>query len=79
MRNIAKIFAVTCLTISGLVLNGCSSGGAGVNNNQVAATVNGRNIMLSEVERVVNAQAGGDTSTFNQLQMAQARLQCLAV
>ena len=78
MRNIAKSFAVTCLVISGLILNGCSSGGAEVQDNQVAAMVNGRNIMLSEVERAVNAQAGGDTSKFNQLQMAQARLQVLS-
>ena len=78
MRNIAKIFAVTVFTISGLILNGCSSGGAEVQDNQVAAMVNGRNIMLSEVERAVNAQAGGDTSKFNQLQMAQARLQVLS-
>ena len=77
MRNIAKVLAVTCLIISGLVLNGCSSGGAEVQNNQVAATVNGRNIMLSEVERVINQQAGGDTASLNQLQMAQARLQVL--
>jgi parvulin-like peptidyl-prolyl isomerase len=77
VRNIAKVFVVTCLAVSGLVLNGCASGGAEVNDNQVAATVNGRNIMLSEVERMVNQQAGGNTSALNQLQMAQARLQVL--
>jgi parvulin-like peptidyl-prolyl isomerase len=43
----------------------------------VAATVNGRNIMLKEVERAVTQQAGGNTSSLNQLQMAQARLQVL--
>jgi peptidyl-prolyl cis-trans isomerase SurA len=78
VRNIVKVFVVTCLAVSGLVLNGCSSGGAEVQDNQVAATVNGRNIMLSEVERAVKAQAGGDTSGLNQLQMAQARLQVLS-
>ena len=78
MRNIVKVFAVTCLAVTGLILNGCSSGGAEVQDNQVAATVNGRNIMLSEVERAVKAQAGGDTSGLNQLQMAQARLQVLS-
>lgn len=78
MRNIAKVFAVTCVVIlSGFVLNGCSSGGAEVHDNQVAATVNGRNIMLAEVERVVNQQTGGNPSALNQLQMAQARLQVL--
>jgi parvulin-like peptidyl-prolyl isomerase len=77
VRNIVKVTAVTCLAVFGLILNGCTGGGAEVNNNQIAATVNGRNIMLSEVERMVNQQAGGDTSSFNQLQMAQARLAVL--
>ena len=77
MRNIAKVLVVTCLAVSGLVLNGCASGGAELQNNNIAATVNGRNIMLSEVERVVSQQAGGNTSSLNQLQMAQARLQVL--
>jgi parvulin-like peptidyl-prolyl isomerase len=44
----------------------------------VAATVNGRNIMLKDVERAVSQQAGGNPSTLNQLQMAQARLQVLS-
>jgi parvulin-like peptidyl-prolyl isomerase len=43
----------------------------------VAATVNGRNIMLSEVERVINQQTRGNPSGLSQLQMAQARLQVL--
>lgn len=77
MPNIAKIFAVTCLTISGLIINGCSSGGVEVQDNQVAATVNGRNIMLSEVERTINQQTGGNPAALNQLQLAQARLQVL--
>jgi len=78
VRNIAKVLIVTCLFVSGLVLNGCASGGAELQNNNIAATVNGHNIMLSEVERVVSQQAGGNTSSLNQLQMAQARLQVLS-
>jgi len=77
VRNIAKVLVITCLAVSGLILNGCASGGAELQNNNIAATVNGRNIMLSEVERVVSQQAGGNTSSLNQLQMAQARLQVL--
>jgi peptidyl-prolyl cis-trans isomerase SurA len=78
VRNIAKVFTLMCLVVSGLVLNGCASGGAEVNENTVAATVNGRKIMSSEVERTVTQQAGGDTSSLNQLQMAQARLTVLS-
>jgi parvulin-like peptidyl-prolyl isomerase len=77
VRNIAKVLTVICLVTAGLVLNGCDSGGSEAKDNQVAATVNGRNIMLKEVERAVTAQVGGNTSSYNQLQMAQARLQML--
>jgi peptidyl-prolyl cis-trans isomerase SurA len=77
VRNIAKVLTVTCLVAAGLILSGCGSGGSEAKDNQVAATVNGRNIMLKEVERGVTQQAGGNTSSFNQLQMAQARLQVL--
>ena len=78
MRNIAKVLAVTSLAISGLVLSGCASGGGSeAKDNTVAATVNGRNILLSEVERGVNQQTGGNPAALNQLQMAQARLQVL--
>jgi peptidyl-prolyl cis-trans isomerase SurA len=77
VRIIAKVFAVTCLVVSGLVLNGCSSGGSEAKDNLVAATVNGRNIMLSEVERGVSQQTGGNPAALNELQLAQARLQVL--
>jgi hypothetical protein len=43
----------------------------------VAASVNGRNIMLQEVERYVNRQAGGNLSKLSQMQLAQARLTVL--
>jgi parvulin-like peptidyl-prolyl isomerase len=63
--------------VSPLVLSGCATGGTPSNDNMVAATVNGRNIMLQEVERGVNRQAGGNPSLLSQLQLAQARLTVL--
>lgn len=77
MRNIAKVLAVTGLVAAGLVLNGCSSTGTEAKDNMVAATVNGRNIMLNEVERGVSQQTDGNPASLNQLQMAQARLTVL--
>jgi parvulin-like peptidyl-prolyl isomerase len=77
VRNIAKVLAVTCLVAAGLVLNGCSSSGTEVKDNTVAATVNGRNIMMNEVERGVSQQTNGNPSVLNPLQMAQARLSVL--
>jgi outer membrane murein-binding lipoprotein Lpp len=77
VRNIAKVLAVTCLVAAGLVLNGCSSSGTEAKDNTVAATVNGHNIMLNEVERAINQQTNGNPSALNQLQLAQARLTVL--
>ena len=77
MRNIAKVLAVTSLVAAALVLNGCSSSGTEAKDNMVAATVNGHNIMLNEVERGVSQQTNGNPSALNQLQMAQARLTVL--
>lgn len=77
MRKFGKVFAVTCLVVSGLVMAGCTSGTSEANQNMVAATVNGRNIMLKEVERGVNQQAGGNAASLSQLQLAQARLTVL--
>lgn len=63
--------------MSGLLVTACTSGGSESKDNTVAATVNGRNIMLSEVERSLNQQTGGKPETLNQLQLASARLQIL--
>jgi peptidyl-prolyl cis-trans isomerase SurA len=63
--------------VSAVVLGGCATGGAPSTDTMVAATVNGRNIMLQEVERSVNRQAGGNPSALSQLQLAQARLTVL--
>jgi peptidyl-prolyl cis-trans isomerase SurA len=77
VRNIAKLLVISCLTVSALAVSGCSSGGPEAKDNMVAATVNGRNIMLKEVERGVNQQANGKASDLSQLQLAQARLTVL--
>jgi parvulin-like peptidyl-prolyl isomerase len=77
VRNIAKVLVVFSLLGSLAILSGCGSGGPEAKDNMVAATVNGRNIMLKEVERGVNQQAGGKASELSQLQLAQARLTVL--
>jgi peptidyl-prolyl cis-trans isomerase SurA len=64
----------------GLIVTGlqaCSSPGRDSQESMVAATVNGQNIMLSEVERGVNQQANGKQAELSSLQLAQARLQVL--
>ena len=79
MHKIAKlIITVSLLALLALTLGACSStGGSDAKDSLVAATVNGKNIMLSEVERVISQQAGGKQSQLSQLELAQARLQVL--
>lgn len=79
VHKIAKlIITVTLLTFVAVFMGACSSGGSSdAKENLVAATVNGRNIMLAEVERVISQQAGGKQSQLSQLELAQARLQVL--
>ncbi|HVQ37327.1 MAG TPA: SurA N-terminal domain-containing protein, partial [Pyrinomonadaceae bacterium] len=79
MQRIAKLtIAATTLALISLMFTGCSSGGgADSKANLVAATVNGKNIMLAEVERGVSQQSGGRQAQLSQLELAQARLQVL--
>ena len=77
MGKIGKLLAVSCLATVALLAGACASGGSQTKTNEVAATVNGRNIMLSDVERTLNQQTGGKPAALNQLQLAQARLQIL--
>jgi peptidyl-prolyl cis-trans isomerase SurA len=76
--KIGKLLAVGCLAAVSLFMGACASGGSEARQNEVAATVNGRNIMSSEIERTLNRQTGGKQSSLNQLQLAQARLQILS-
>jgi peptidyl-prolyl cis-trans isomerase SurA len=56
----------------------CSNSGTSENkDSMVAATVNGKNIMLAEVERQISQQAAGKQAQLSQLELAQARLQVL--
>ena len=76
MRKIGNVLAFITF-LAAIALTGCSSGGADAKDNTVAATVNGRNVMLGEVERGVSQQTGGKQSQLSQLELAQARLQVL--
>ena len=77
MGKIGKLVAVGCLALSGLLVSACATGPTEGKDNTVAATVNGRNIMLQDVERSLSAQTNGKPETLNQLQLASARLQIL--
>ena len=78
MQNAKLGIAITLLALVALATNSCASGGGSdPKDNTVAATVNGKSIMMAEVERAISQQAGGKQSQLSQLELAQARLQVL--
>jgi parvulin-like peptidyl-prolyl isomerase len=54
-----------------------SKGAGGGGNNDVAATVNGKNITLKDVDTYVSQQSGGQQGKMSPLETATARLQVL--
>jgi peptidyl-prolyl cis-trans isomerase SurA len=75
VQKTAKILTAFILTaLAALSFTACGSEAA---DNTVAATVNGKPIMLAEVERQISQQAQGKQAQLSQLQMADARLQVL--
>jgi parvulin-like peptidyl-prolyl isomerase len=82
-RVIKQTVLITVIAASALAFAACGSkgntGSAGSSGGatDVAATVNGKNIMLSEVDRLINEQYQGQQSKLSPLQLAQTRLQAL--
>lgn len=81
MQRITKpTFVIISIALVASILAACntsgSSGGGGAENG-VAATVNGKNIMFSEVEKLLNQQAQGQQAQLTPMQLAQARMQVL--
>ncbi len=79
MQRIAKLtIAIVTLALCCFVFAGCNRGSStDPGDTTVAATVNGKKIMLAEVERGVSQQSGGRQAQLSQLELAQARLQIL--
>lgn len=74
IASLCLVFAACGSTGSGSSTGGATgSGGA----TDVAATVNGKNVMLSEVDRLISQQFQGQQSKLSPLELAQARLQVL--
>jgi peptidyl-prolyl cis-trans isomerase SurA len=67
---------LAALMFSALILAGCGSS-AETPDNTVAASVNGKKIMMSEVERIIHQQAQGNESKMSGHELAQARLTVL--
>ena len=75
-RKHQRFMWLAAVALGALFIAACSSGTEGPSAT-VAATVNGKKIMLAEVERVINRQAQGKQSQLSAHDLAQARLQVL--
>jgi peptidyl-prolyl cis-trans isomerase SurA len=67
---------LAAVIFAALIVAGCGSSPESPDNT-VAATVNGKKIMLSEVERLIHQQAQGNESKMSAHDLATARLQVL--
>jgi peptidyl-prolyl cis-trans isomerase SurA len=77
-RTLKQTLTAAFLAATLLSLGACTNNGTSDNkDNTVAATVNGKDILLKEVERGVSQQSGGKQAQLSQLELAQARLQVL--
>ncbi|HEY0378479.1 MAG TPA: SurA N-terminal domain-containing protein [Pyrinomonadaceae bacterium] len=81
-RVIKKAVVASAVAGLALILAACGSTGSGSTGTtggatDVAATVNGKNIMLSEVDQLIHQQFQGQESKLSPLQLAQTRLQAL--
>ena len=77
---LAAVIAVTSLVFAACgskATTGASGGNGTGGASDVAATVNGKNIMLSEVDKLINQQFQGQQVNLSPLERAQTRLQAL--
>jgi peptidyl-prolyl cis-trans isomerase SurA len=74
-----KLGLITLAIAIALAATACKGGGSTGSSpdNTVAATVNGKSIMMGEVEKLIKQQAQGQQDKMSPLQLAQARLQVL--
>ncbi len=78
-----RLALIAIFAFSAFILTGCGGGtpgnsiGGGGNDNETAATVNGKPITMQEVDRAVKQQAQGQETKLSPLELASARLQVL--
>jgi peptidyl-prolyl cis-trans isomerase SurA len=75
-RAATRITSLAAAVAIALALAACK-GSTGKGQNDVAATVNGKNITLSEVDNAIKQQTQGQEAALSPLELANARLQVL--
>ena len=77
MHRFSKLFTLSALIGSFVLFGVACSSNTNSPESTVAATVNGKKIMLAEVERIIHQQSQGKESQLSAHDLAQARLQVL--
>ncbi len=78
-----KFLAAAVLAAATATFSGCgpsstaSNSGSPIGSNEAAATVNGKDVKMEDVERGLKQQAQGQEAKLSPLELAQARLQIL--
>ncbi|HLL74604.1 MAG TPA: SurA N-terminal domain-containing protein [Pyrinomonadaceae bacterium] len=76
-RAARKLSPIVLAAAAALAFAACNGAKGGNSAGDVAAVVNGKNITLGEVERVIREQTGGQQSQLSPLELGAARLQVL--
>ena len=77
LRKSKRYLSLIAIVLAALAIAACGSGGDSTADKTVAASVNGRKIMSSEVDRIIHQQMQGKESELSSHDLAQARLQVL--
>jgi parvulin-like peptidyl-prolyl isomerase len=76
-RDAKRIAIFICAAALAVSIAACKRGNAVEGGKDVAATVNGKDIMLSEVDNIIKQQTGGQQASLSPLELGTARLQVL--
>ncbi|MDT7604635.1 MAG: hypothetical protein QOF61_2632 [Acidobacteriota bacterium] len=76
-RDAKRIAIFICAVALVAVAAACKRGSASAGGKDVAATVNGKDIMLSEVDNTIKQQTSGQQASLSPLELGAARLQVL--
>jgi peptidyl-prolyl cis-trans isomerase SurA len=77
LRKYERNLSLMAVVLGALLIAACGSGSDTTSDNMVAATVNGKKIMLSEVERLIQQKMQGKQADLSAHDLAQARLSVL--
>jgi len=77
LRKYKCNLSLIAVVLSALLIAACGSGSDTTPDNTVAATVNGKKIMLSEVEQVIQQKMQGKQADLSAHDLAQARISVL--